>query len=133
MQYALTTSVVPVDGGTVTPSSGLYKEGESVLLTANPSAEYLFIGWSEGGTSNPLTVVMNAKKSFTANFEKRKYPLAITIVGDGTVKEEIVQTKSVTSYSSGALVKLSATSNKGSEFGGWSGDYSGTDCKANRK
>jgi len=129
IQYELSTSVSPSDGGIVTPSSGLYKEGESVVLTATPASEYLFTGWSDGatGTANPLTVVMNSKKSITANFEKRKYPLTLTIVGDGTVKEEIVQTKSVTNYSSGTLVKLSAVSNKGSEFVGWSGDYSGLD------
>ena len=127
IQYELSTSVVPVDGGKVSPSSGLYKEGETVTITATPSAEYLFTGWSDGGTANPLTLVMSAKKTFTANFEKRKYPLAITIVGDGTVKEEIVQTKSSTNYSSGTFVKLTAVSNKGSEFAGWSGDYSGVD------
>ena len=127
IQYELSTSVVPVDGGKVSPSSGLYKEGETVTITATPSAEYLFTGWSDGGTANPLTVVMSAKKSITANFEKRKYPLSLTIIGDGTVKEEIVQTKSVTNYSSGTFVKLSAVSNKGSEFVGWTGDYSGVD------
>jgi hypothetical protein len=129
VQYALTTSVVPVDGGTVSPSSGLYKEGESVVLTATPSSEYLFTGWSDGasGTANPMTVVMNSKKSIIANFEKRKYPLSITIDGDGTVKEEVVQTKSATNYYSGTFVKLSAVSNKGSEFVGWSGDYLGSD------
>lgn len=129
VQYELTTSILPVDGGTVTPSSGLFKEGESFVLTAIPSAEYLFTGWSDGatGNTNPMIVVMNSKKNVTANFEKRKYPLSINITGDGTVKEEIVQTKSVTNYSSGTIVKLSATSNKGSEFIGWTGDYSGLD------
>jgi len=127
VQYELSTSVLPVDGGSISPLSGLYKEGETATITATPSSEYLFTGWSDGGTVNPLTVIMNAKKTIIANFEKRKYPLSISIVGDGTVKEEIGQNKSANNYSSGTFVKLSAVSNKGSEFVGWSGDYSGLD------
>lgn len=129
VQYELSTSVLPIDGGTVTPPSGLYKEGESVVLTATPSAEYLFTGWSNGGTgtANPLTIVMSTKKSITANFEKRKYPLTLNVVGDGIVQEEVVNTKSVSNYSSGTLVKLTAQPNKESLFVGWSGDYIGSD------
>jgi hypothetical protein len=131
VQYALTTSVVPVDGGTVSPSSGLYKEGESVVLTATPSAEYLFTGWSDGGsgTANPLTVVMNLKKSITANFEKRKYPLSITIEGNGRVNEAVVQLKSTTDYSSGTTVSLTAVPDIGWKFVGWSGNMATSELK----
>lgn len=129
VQFALTTSVSPTDGGTVNPSSGLFKEGESVELTAIPTAGYLFAGWSDGGTgtANPLTVVMNLKKSISANFEKMQYSLTINYEGDGTVKEEVVQTKSLTNYSTGTKVKLTAVAKSGSEFIGWSGDYTGLD------
>jgi hypothetical protein len=65
---------------------------------------------------------MNSKKNIIATFEKRKYLLSISIDGDGTVKEEIVQTKSATDYAVGTLVKLTAVPNSGFEFTGWSGD-----------
>ena len=39
-------------------------------LTAVPAGGYVFSGWSgdASGTTNPLTVTMNANKSITATF-----------------------------------------------------------------
>ena len=130
IQYELKILAFPTEGGAISPTQGSFKEGESVTITAKPSAEYLFIGWSDGltGTTNPITLTMNSNKNITATFEKRKYPLSLNIEGDGTVKEEVVQTKSANiDYPSGTFVKLTAVPNKESEFVGWSGDYQGLD------
>ena len=43
IQYSLKVSVLPVEGGTASPLTELYKEGEIASITAVPSAEYLFI------------------------------------------------------------------------------------------
>lgn len=128
-QYELKTSALPTEGGIVSPASGLFKDGESIVLTAIPSSEYLFTGWSDGatGTNNPLKVVMDSKKTITTNFEKRKYPLSLTIDGDGTVAEEIMTSLKSTSYSSGTIVKLTANPNIGSSFVGWAGDLVSTE------
>lgn len=50
--------------------AGTYEEGSVVTLTANPSTDWQFDGWSNGSTDNPLTVIMNADISLTANFSE---------------------------------------------------------------
>lgn len=73
IQYSISVQVTPVEGGSVSPSSGMFNEGESISLLATPSAEYIFKKWSgeESGTSNPKTVVMKSNVSITAVFEKK--------------------------------------------------------------
>ena len=129
IQYELKAWPFPEDGGSVSPKSGSYKEGESVYITATPSTEFIFTGWSgdASGTTNPLLASMTANRNIIANFEKRKYPLSLTVEGDGTIKEEVVLTKSASDYTLGTSVKLTANPNIGSEFVSWSGDYQGTD------
>ena len=41
-----TLSVLTSDGGSVVPSSGTYNENSTVVVTATPSAEFEFTGWS---------------------------------------------------------------------------------------
>ena len=92
-QKQLTVNVTPEVGGSVTPSSGTYAMGSTVKLTATPSAEYVFKEWTGGliGPTNPGNVIMDVDKTVIAVFEKREYPLSLTIVGSGTVKEEIIK------------------------------------------
>ena len=69
--YTLTTQVTPDGAGSVTPSSGTYDEGESVTITANPSANYIFKQWTGtgSGTANPLTFKIISNTTVTAEFE----------------------------------------------------------------
>jgi len=124
-QKQLTVKLSPEVGGTVTPSSGTYAMGSTVKLTATPSAEYIFKEWTGGftGTTNPANVVMDLDKTITAVFEKREYPLSLTIVGSGTVKEEIIKVASLASnYKSGTTVRLTPQPSPGFQFKKWSGD-----------
>jgi len=124
-QKQLTVKVTPEIGGSVTPSSGTYNMGSSVNLLATPSAEFIFKEWSGGfsGTTNPSNVVMDADKTITAVFEKREYPLSLTIVGSGTVKEEVIKIASTaTNYKSGTTVRLTPQPSAGFQFKKWSGD-----------
>ena len=75
--YSLTTGVLPVGSGTVTPAllsgatcTGGYQPGAVVQLTAAPTGSYTFSNWSgsASGTTSPVSVTMNASKSVTANF-----------------------------------------------------------------
>jgi len=45
--YKVTTTVSPSEGGTITlnPSGGVYSEGETVIITANPSNGWRFVRW----------------------------------------------------------------------------------------
>jgi hypothetical protein len=100
--YNLNISVSPLQSGTVTPNSGIYKAGERVNLLATPCPDCIFKQWSGSVNSseNPYTLLMDSSKSITAIFERRQYPLSIVIEGQGTIKEEIVSIKSFsTNYS----------------------------------
>ena len=116
-------------GGSVSTSGGTYEQGSTVNVTATPNSEYVFSGWSNGSTDNPLTVTVNQNITLTANFIKRKYPLTINIQGEGTVREEIVSTgkSTTTEYNSGTVVRLSSTPENLWIFSQWEGDVSGSD------
>ena len=108
------------EGGSVDNTGGSLASGTSLAITATPEAEYLFTGWTgSDSTDNPLTVTANSNLTITANFEKRKYPLTINKVGEGTVTEEIVSTGKSTDYDSGTVVKLTAVPSSDHAFFSW--------------
>jgi uncharacterized repeat protein (TIGR02543 family) len=72
--YTLTTAVNPTGSGTVNASpvqncTGGYLAGTVVQLTAAPATGYAFANWSgdASGTTNPVSVTMNANLNVTAN------------------------------------------------------------------
>ena len=107
-------------GGSIDNTGGSVESGSTITITATPEAEYIFTGWTGTSSSeNPLTVTINSDLTITANFEKRKYPLTINKVGEGTVKEEIVNTGKSTDYESGTVVKLTAVPSDGYALMRW--------------
>lgn len=105
-----------------------YEEGTEVQLTAEPDKNWLFTGW-EGdlsGGQNPEIILMDGPKSVTAIFERRTYPLTIQTEGEGTVSEEVIQSKA-TDIDAGSVVELTANPADGWEFTGWQGDLSGSE------
>jgi hypothetical protein len=126
--YQITTTVSPSEGGTISPSSGTYSEGEVVSLTANPSTGWRFIRW-EGdwsGAVNPVNIGMNRNYNIVGIFEKRNYPLTINIDGDGEVEERVIQQKT-TEYPYQTIVELNPVPYNGWRFLEWSGDLSGNE------
>ena len=73
VQYNLTASASPSEGGSVSISSGSFEEGSLVTLQATPATGYSFIRWTGGvqSSENPVSVTMNAAKTITAIFEKQ--------------------------------------------------------------
>ena len=67
------TLIVIANNGSVTrnPNTPTYPSGSTVQLTATPNTGFRFTGWSGDatGSTNTLTVIMNANKTITANFE----------------------------------------------------------------
>ncbi len=116
-----TLILTPSEGGTVTPESGTYNENESVALLAIPDSTFVFVNWTGSSTStdNPLSVSMDADKSYTANFAKKQYPLTILIEGEGLVSEEIITNGRVEDYDVGTLVQLTADPSEGWKFDQW--------------
>ena len=119
-------NVTAVNGSALkNPNLTAYNSGAVVLVTATPDVGYTFTSWSGDatGTTNPLTVTMNANKNITANFTLiplNTFALNV-IANNGTV----VKNPNLVSYESGASVNLTATPNSGFKFDSWSGDASG--------
>ena len=119
VNYTLTLTAS--EGGTVTPESGSFSENESVELLATPDSTYVFVNWTGSLTStdNPLSIIMDTDKDFTANFTKKQYPLTIIFEGEGAVSEEIVTNGRVEDYDVGTVVQLTATPLEGWKFNEW--------------
>ena len=125
--YTLTTSVNPLEGGTLTPATTQFEEGETVVLNATPSAEYTFFAWSGvSGSSTSTSIVIDSDKAVTAVFTKKRYALNILIDGEGNVDEKIIKSGQAKDYNSGTIIELSATPKEGWEFKQWSGDLIST-------
>jgi hypothetical protein len=124
VKYTITLSAG--EGGTVSTTGGEYESGQTVSVTATPQREYLFKDWSDGNTDAARTITVSSNSTLTANFEKKKYPLTVNIVGEGEVIEEIVNAGRTNDYNSGTTVKLTAVPSEGWEFTGWEGAINGT-------
>jgi len=123
--YTLTTSVNPLEGGTLTPTTSQFEEGETVVLNATPSTEYTFFAWSGvSGSSASTSIVMDSDKAVTAVFTKKRYALNISIEGEGEVNEKIIKAGVSTDYNSGTIIELSASPAIEWIFVEWKGDFS---------
>jgi len=119
--YTLSTAASPSEGGSISPGSGTYDEGTSVVLTATAASGYRFDRWS-GDVSDrvtPVTVAINTNKSITANFIK-VYILTTSV---SPAEGGSVSPASGT-FDEGASVILNAIPATGYIFDHWSGDIS---------
>jgi len=132
-KYALSVTVegegtveeeIIVQGST---SSTEYNSGTTVKLTATPSDEWVFSGWSGDieSTDNPIEVTVSEAKSITAAFKPKQYDLTVIVEGEGTVSETVVTQPTL--YDSGTVVKLTAVPKDGWEFVEWTGDITSTE------
>ena len=118
--------------GTTCSETTIY--GRSVTLSASPSSNSIFTGWSGGGCTGTAdcTIVLRADTSVTANFAVKQFTLSVANAGSGsgTVTSSPVGIDCGTDCSEiltiGTQVALSATPSPDSFFAGWSGGCSGT-------
>jgi len=70
--FSLTTNVVPAGGGSVTPSSGVFDQGDAITVQAFPADGFSFTEWTgdRQSTENPLTFTINEDTELTANFQE---------------------------------------------------------------
>lgn len=106
-----------VQGGGSVNGAGTYNHGQSVTVTATPSAGWEFTRFSGNlsGSSPSGTVVMNRDRSVTAIFSRITHQLTVATQGSGTVT-------GAGSYNHGQSVTVTASPAAGWEFGGFSGD-----------
>ena len=71
--YTITTSSSPSTGGTTTGGGG-FNYGASATVTAAPASGYLFVNWTEGGssvsTNASYTFTVSDNRSLMANFNQ---------------------------------------------------------------
>ncbi len=124
--FAVNTTVSPAGSGSVTrnPNQAQYAFGSTVQLTAVPATGYHFTSWSgdASGSTNPVTVTVNATRNVTATFAINTYTLTITKVGQGSVNKS----PNSATYTHGQIVTLTANASGGMRFGGWTGDTTAT-------
>ncbi len=120
-------SVSIVGNGSVTKDPDLieYPHGTEVTLTAYPETGWSFAGWSGDviSTDNPIQITMDGPKNITATFTINKYPLNVTIVGNGTIIKE----PDLPLYDYNTEVTLIAVPAEGWSFEAWSGDVISVD------
>jgi len=113
--------------------SHAYLPGTQVRLTAVPQSENAFAGWGGAcaGTSTTCDVTMNDARNVTASFTP--WPV-LTVTRSGAGAGSVSSAPAgincgadcTETLSPGTSVTLTATASAGSNFGGWSGECSGT-------
>jgi RHS repeat-associated protein/uncharacterized repeat protein (TIGR02543 family) len=114
--------------------SALYDWGTAVTLTATPSADALFNGWTGActGTATTCTVTVDQAQNVTADFAPAFKTLSIATLGSGagTVTSSPAGIDCGTlcraDFAPNTQVTLTASPASGSTFGGWSGACIGT-------
>ena len=114
--YDLT--VLAGSGGSVT-GSGSFSHGSNPSISATPDTGYSFIGWNGEGTADPnassTTVDMSEARTLSASFSLNSYDLTVLAGSGGSVTGS-------GSFSHGSNPSISATSDTGYSFNGWSGE-----------
>ena len=115
--YTVATSSSPAAGGTAS-GAGIYNHGTQATVTATPSAGYLFVNWTESGTSVSTNVsysfTVTANRTLVANYSPIRYtittasspPAGGTTSGGGT-------------FSPSATATVTASPATGYQFMGW--------------
>ena len=120
--------------------SEVYAPGTVVTLTATPSANSVFVGWSSAAcndTAGPCVVTVNAATSVDAIFNLRQFTLTVTKSGAGTGTITSIGpgincgTDCTETYNAGTMVQLVPSAGMDSEFTGWSGDCTGLSVPCN--
>ena len=108
----VSVTVDPREAGSVisTPSESVADKGTSISLRAEANEGWVFGNWGGdiNSTNNPTTFTLDSDKSIIANFEEKKYPISINIVGEGEVTEQVIALPKSADYLSGTIVRLTA-------------------------
>jgi len=126
----LTVSAAPAAGGSVTPSSAIYNQGDNVTLTATRNFGYSFKRWVDGNgalvsTANPYTFTINANSTLVAEFETLEtYTLTTNTQGAFGLGEFTISPAgkdgAFSIYEKGTNVTVTAIENDIVKFSNWS-------------
>jgi uncharacterized repeat protein (TIGR02543 family) len=108
--------------------------GSTLTVVETPDPGYVFTGWGGacGATRSSCTVTMVNDKTLSPSFAlaSAAHTLTATVAGNGSVTGGGIDCPAGSTCSTpeaaGAYVTLTATSNEGAIFTGWSGDCTGS-------
>ena len=115
--YTITATANPTDGGTI-EGAGVYREGETVSLSASARTGYHFVNWTENeaivSTNAEYTFTARENRNLVANFQKDRYTVYITKnhLDGGTVEGD-------GEYDFGETATIIATANENYRFVNW--------------
>lgn len=107
-----------------------YTHATILKLKAIPEFGWEFAGWSGAVESQEeeIELVIEGPTEIRANFRRVEFNLKVHVIGDGTVVQERLQSKTTEEkHPFESEVKLTATPAVGWEFLRWSGDAAGTE------
>ncbi len=117
--FTVSTAVNGQGTITVNPVKAQYVEGETATFQAFPTNDWVFVGWTGiPGSSNPVTVEINADLDVVAVFTENPTTLTHTVVGQGSV----VATPDRMLFATNETVTLWAVAEQGWKFAGWVGN-----------
>ncbi|WP_281299303.1 pectinesterase family protein [Flavobacterium limnophilum] len=126
----LTVSAAPAAGGTVTPSSAIYNQGDNVTMTATRNFGYSFKRWVDGNgalvsTANPYTFTITSNTTYVAEFEPvATYTLNVNVLGAYGLGEFSIapagKDGAFSVYEAGTNVTITAIENDIVKFSNWS-------------
>ena len=110
--------------GTVAPATTTAEYMTPVTLTATPAEGYHLVSWSNGATTEQITVLADSNRNLTATFAINLYD--ITVNYDAT-RGTVIDAQSSTVASGtvfigvahGTVLNFTANVNEGSRFAGW--------------
>ena len=110
--------------GAVAPDSTTAEYMTPVTLTATPAEGYHLVSWSNGATTEQITVLADTNRALVATFAINKYD--ITVRYDATrgsvtdAQSHVVADSTVfTGVEHGTVLNFTATVAEGSRFAGW--------------
>lgn len=124
-KVALRLTVTPINGGTITPSSGRFDLDSDVKLIATPADGYDFLGWTRNGellsSDRELTYHLYEDSEVKASFVIKHFNVNI----DYDPSQGRVDGAGSGIYEYGSLLKLSAIPSRNYEFDAW---MNGDEC-----
>ena len=95
-QWMITAEVAPTSGGTLS-GTGIYEQGQTCTLVANPNEDFFFVNWTEDGvevsTDAAYTFTVTASRHLVANFQ------IDNLIGEGTETSSVLPSYSYFPYS----------------------------------
>ncbi len=114
--YTVTVGTNNAAMGNVNPAGTFtVAAGETFTATAEANDGFRFAGWSNGATTETVTITVESDTTLTANFEAINYTISATS-NDETMGTVLGSGE----YAAGATVTLTAVANSGYHFVRWS-------------